>query len=161
MTRKFIAVAGSCVLAAADLLLPYMWTGWPGGREALLRPDDRALVARGKAIYLANCASCHGDRLEGQPNWTSPGPDNLMPAPPHDETGHTWHHADGLLFAITKSGMAQGAGIEGYKSAMPIYDGVLSDDEIIAVLSYIKAQWSREIRERHDALNRQQSDSAN
>ncbi|KHA54182.1 Cytochrome c family protein [Sulfitobacter geojensis] len=35
---------------------------------------------------------------------------------------------------------------------MPIYDGVLTDDEIIAVLSYIKSTWPQEIRERHDEM---------
>ena len=36
---------------------------------------------------------------------------------------------------------------------MPIYGGVLSDDEIVAVLSWIKAQWPPEIRQRHDEIN--------
>ena len=28
----------------------------------------------------------------------------MLPAPPHNETGHTWHHPDEMLFAITKYG---------------------------------------------------------
>ena len=40
-----------------------------------------------------------------------------------------------------------------YPNAMPIYDGVLSDREIFAVLSYIKSQWPAEIQSRHDRLN--------
>ena len=43
----------------------------------------------------------------------------------------------------------------GYRTDMPIYDGVLNDAEIVAVLSWIKAQWPREIRARHDQLNDQ------
>ena len=50
------------------------------------------------SLYAENCASCHGAKLEGQPDWRSPGPDGVMPAPPHDRTGHTWHHGDGMLF---------------------------------------------------------------
>jgi len=37
---------------------------------------------------------------------------------------------------------------------MPVYEGVLSDEEIVAVLSWIKAQWPADIQARHDELNR-------
>lgn len=37
---------------------------------------------------------------------------------------------------------------------MPAYDDVLSDEEIVAALSWIKAQWPAGIRARHDELNR-------
>lgn len=118
-----------------------------------LRPDDARLVQRGGQIYRARCASCHGAQLQGQPNWREPGADGLLPAPPHDPSGHTWHHPDELLFRITKYGMAQGANLPDYKSAMPAYEGVLSDEDILAVLSWIKAQWPADIRERHDQIN--------
>ena len=57
---------------------------------------------RGEALYAENCASCHGANLEGQDNWQSQGGSETPPAPPHDETGHTWHHGDALLFTYTK-----------------------------------------------------------
>ncbi len=82
-----------------------------------------------------------------------PGPDGRMPAPPHDDTGHTWHHSDALLIAITKFGTARAAGLSGYESDMPAFETDLTDEQIIAVLSYIKATWPDEIRKRHDALN--------
>ena len=78
----------------------------------------------------------------------------LLPAPPHDASGHTWHHGDSYLFAVTKYGIERLLG-QHYPNAMPIYDGVLSDREIIAVLSYIKSQWPAEIQSRHDRLNQQ------
>lgn len=65
---------------------------------------DRAAVERGTPLYAENCASCHGVNLEGQPNWRSPNADGTPPAPPHDDTGHTWHHSDKLLFEYTKLG---------------------------------------------------------
>jgi mono/diheme cytochrome c family protein len=63
-----------------------------------------------------------------------------MPAPPHDESGHTWHHPDDMLFDITKHGIARYAP-PGYQSDMPAFGGVLSDDEIRAVLAFIKSHW--------------------
>ena len=53
---------------------------------------------RGQALYADSCAACHGANLEGQPDWRVPGADGILPAPPHDETGHTWHHDNQLLF---------------------------------------------------------------
>ncbi|MCW5719495.1 MAG: cytochrome c, partial [Bauldia sp.] len=64
-------------------------------RASVAAADLRA----GQTLYLANCASCHGVDLEGQPNWQTPLADGRFPAPPHDETGHTWHHSDAQLFA--------------------------------------------------------------
>ncbi|MCR9121075.1 MAG: cytochrome c [Phyllobacteriaceae bacterium] len=126
----------------------------PGGTE-LLRPDHAPTLALGEQLYQANCASCHGVDLEGEvADWRSPKPDGLLPAPPHDETGHTWHHPDQVLFAITKLGVARAANLENYVSAMPAYQGVLTDDEIIAILSYIKSTWPEDVRKRHDELNR-------
>lgn len=113
---------------------------------------DDALVAQGERIYAANCASCHGAALEGQENWQARGEDGLLPAPPHDETGHTWHHPDAVLFALTKYGPAAIAG-DDYVSAMPAYANILADAEITAVLAFIKRQWPSAIRDRHDQLN--------
>jgi len=62
-----------------------------------------------------------------------------MPAPPHDQSGHTWHHADRVLFQITKLGV--GAIVPGYESDMPAFEGMLSDAEIAAVLAWIKNSW--------------------
>ena len=62
-------------------------------------------IAAGKSVYDIHCASCHGGNLEGQPNWTSRLPNGRMPAPPHDDSGHTWHHSNEVLFALAKYGM--------------------------------------------------------
>lgn len=67
-------------------------------------PADQSLVLQGKKIYATNCASCHGANLEGQSNWRQRLPNGRLPAPPHDVTGHTWHHADSLLIDIVKNG---------------------------------------------------------
>lgn len=119
----------------------------------LFLPDDRQVVAAGAEIYTAQCAACHGANLEGEPNWREAKPDGLLPAPPHDETGHTWHHPDMQLFMITKYGTEAMVG-GNYRSAMMGFGDVLSDSEIIAVLSYIKSTWPPHIREVHDERNR-------
>ena len=118
-----------------------------------LRPDDPQVLRVGARIYAQQCAACHGAKGEGQPDWRDRGPDGLLPAPPHDASGHTWHHPDEQLFAITKQGLARLINQPDYRTAMPVYDGVLSDDEIVAVLSWIKAQWPLEVRQRHDEIN--------
>ena len=94
----------------------------------------------GRSAYDAQCAACHGAKLEGQPNWRERLPNGRLPAPPHDVTGHTWHHADGMLFAITKNGVA-GYAPPGYQSDMPAFGDKLSDDDLWAVLSFIESHW--------------------
>ncbi len=120
-----------------------------------LSPDDPQRLRVGARIYEQHCAACHGARGEGQPNWRDRGPDGLLPAPPHDPTGHTWHHPDEQLFAITRHGLAKLINQPDYRTAMPIYEGVLSDEEILSVLSWIKSQWPPEIQRRHDEINDQ------
>lgn len=118
----------------------------PAGGETKADPRDPAKVALGAKIYAQNCAACHGSKLEGQPNWRGRLPNGRMPAPPHDESGHTWHHPDRVLFGITKNGLVPPYAPRGYESDMPGFGGKLTDEEIWAVLAYIKSYWiSREV----------------
>lgn len=105
------------------------------------RPDPKH-IALGQKIYAQQCAACHGAKLEGQPNWQQRLSNGRMPAPPHDETGHTWHHTDEVLFAITKYGLVPPYAPRDYQSDMPAFAGTLSDEEIRAVLAYIKTHWT-------------------
>ncbi|WP_086465902.1 c-type cytochrome [Oceanibaculum nanhaiense] len=116
-------------------------------------PGNTEQVALGRDIYAAQCAACHGTRLEGQPDWQVRLPDGRLPAPPHDASGHTWHHPDSQLFAMTKYGIEPFAP-KGYESDMPAFRDILTDTEIAAALAYIKSRWPQDIRQRHDALNR-------
>ena len=120
--------------------------------KAGAEPTDAAQVARGKVVYAEQCASCHGARLEGQPNWQSRKPDRRLPAPTHNTSGHTWHHPDEDLFKITKEGIAAFAP-PGYSSDMPAFSGALSDADIWAVLAFIKSSWPEETRRRHAAMS--------
>ncbi len=103
------------------------------------------LVALGDILYQQHCASCHGVELEGEANWKVRDENGFLPAPPHDETGHTWHHPDEQLFEITKIGTEAFVG-RGYRSNMLGFEAQLDDTEIWAVLAYIKSQWSPRIQ---------------
>jgi mono/diheme cytochrome c family protein len=117
-----------------------------------LKPNEPAVVALGEQVYAQNCASCHGAKLEGQANWRQRGLNGYMPAPPHDETGHTWHHPDSYLFTMTKYGIEKMIG-KPYPNNMPAYEDKLTDEEILAVLSYIKSTWSGRTQRQHDQIN--------
>ena len=57
---------------------------------------------------------------------------------------------------MTKYGPKSIAG-EDYKTRMPAYENILSDHDIVAVLSYIKSQWPKElIRIHNEQMNRNQ-----
>jgi mono/diheme cytochrome c family protein len=138
-TITVIALGAAVVLAAAGYFLRQNHE--PTWADA----GDADLVARGRIVYQQNCAACHGARLEGQANWRTPKADGTLPAPPHDVTGHTWHHSDQMLFDVTKYGSASVAG-PGFKSGMPLYADILDDGDIWAVLAYIKSHWPADIQ---------------
>ena len=103
---------------------------------------EAARVDRGEELYAQHCSNCHGANLEGAPDWKRPLADGSYPPPPHDDSGHTWHHPDELLQDIIAHG-----GDPAYNSKMPAFDGTLSPDEIASVLDFIKSRWGTEARE--------------
>ena len=114
---------------------------------------DAARIAEGATLYQDFCASCHGAALEGEADWRSRNEDGSFRAPPHDETGHTWHHPDAQLFAVVKYGtevVTAGA----VQSPMLGFAEILDDDEILSVLAFIKSTWPDHVIARHDDMNR-------
>ncbi len=144
------------VVALGGLAAAYINVIGGGGADATAtataNPEDAEMVARGKAKYGENCADCHGKNLEGQPNWRVKTAAGVYPAPPHDATGHTWHHADQVLFKIIKRGGQAGAPT-GYTSGMPSFAENLTDEDILDVLAFIKSRWPQEIRKRQARMN--------
>lgn len=114
-------------------------------------PRDSRQVTLGGRLYQTACASCHGASLEGQPNWQRRLPNGRLPAPPHDATGHSWHHADAHLFRVTKLGPA--AYPAGHETDMPAFGASLSDEQIAAILAFIKSKWPADIQARQERLN--------
>lgn len=148
MKKLLALVAGFAVLAAVAV-----WWMDHTATATGIDVSNVKFVAQGRALYAKECAACHGKNLEGQiRDWRSRLPDGSLPAPPHDATGHTWHHPDSLLFEITKLGRLKASG-GAARSNMPGFEDKLSDEEIWAVLSFIKSQWPDSIRRRHDQLN--------
>lgn len=131
---RWAALAVAVVAGAA-----FVWHWTRGGA------GEAAAIASGRTLYTRHCAACHGADLEGQQDWTGRLPTGRLPAPPHDAAGHTWHHGDDTLFRITRDGAAAVVG-GGYRSDMSAFGAVLSDDEIRAVLAYIRSTWPERLR---------------
>jgi mono/diheme cytochrome c family protein len=137
----------------AGVWLLALAAGPAAAQEAGMLPwRDAQAVQAGQALYAEHCAACHGADLAGEPDWRLPKPSGRLPAPPHDASGHTWHHPDETLFRITKYGTEAIVG-GSYQSDMAGFGGVLSDDQILQVLAYIKSTWPRRVIETHDRMN--------
>jgi mono/diheme cytochrome c family protein len=140
------------LMGAAGFLLAGAAVSWFGllSPSAAADPTDTRQVERGARVYGSYCASCHGARLEGQPDWKTRKANGRLPAPPHNATGHTWHHPDAVLFRITRDGIAAVAPA-GYQTDMPAFGGALSDEDIWAAVAFIKSSWPAELLRRQQA----------
>ena len=107
-------------------------------------------ILLGSSLYLENCASCHGNKLQGQPKWNiEKDSDGHNYAPPLNGTGHTWHHNQEYLFNVTRYG---------FKKMDPNYKGKmmgnedLTDDEIWSILAYVKFIWPDSIKDKYKSM---------
>jgi mono/diheme cytochrome c family protein len=129
--------------AFGTLISKYRTTGEPVTINGVSVPPVPTLnvtqVEIGAGLYAKHCATCHGASLEGQPNWKMSLEDGSLPAPPHDGSGHTWHHSDGLILDIIANG-----GDPAYNSKMPAFKDQLSKQEMSAILAFIKTYWEDE-----------------
>ena len=103
-------------------------------------------VTNGKVVYVQSCASCHGANAQGAPGWATPGPDGLHPAPAHDDSGHTWHHSDRVLYETVRDGMGDPLN-SAVPLRMPTFKDKLNDAQIRAVVEYLKTFWTPEHRQ--------------
>lgn len=114
------------------------WDGSPGETAVA---SSAGPVIDGAELYTANCAACHGANLEGVADWKKSNPDGSLKPPPHDSSGHTWHHGDPTLLAI----IANGGGFP--ETKMPAFGDKLTDAEMVAILEFIKTSWGPDERE--------------
>ena len=148
MMRRLLA-AGAVV--ALTIGAGAVW--WSAVRPPRIDPTDGRQVAAGEALYRRHCTSCHGANLEGQPDWRTRLPSGRLPAPPHDASGHTWHHSDAVLLQIVRDGPVFYAPL-GVQTDMPAFGSVLSEGDMAAVIAYIKSTWPAEIQARQAQTNR-------
>jgi mono/diheme cytochrome c family protein len=137
----------SCVVAVGIVTFVAFQTEEATAQTALQPPETDVIV--GETLYGKNCAACHGANLEGQPDWRSSGDDGKLRAPPHDISGHTWHHGDSLIFRYTKLGGKEAMAQQGmdFDSGMPGFRDVLSDAEIWNIIGYIKSTWPKRMQD--------------
>ena len=145
-------VIGLGILLVGAAIYHFSSSVYEAEASIALKHKDDDIIDLGRVVYAENCGSCHGVALEGAANWRQRDVDGYLPAPPHDETGHTWHHSDLYLFLMTKYGIEKIIG-KSYPNNMPAYEDKLMDEEILAALSYIKSTWSGPIQRQHDQIN--------
>lgn len=106
---------------------------------------DESAIKAGELLYGQYCATCHGASGQGQfpeaPNM--PDATGRYGAPPHNPDGHTWHHDDALLLRYVRDG---GMGDPDSFYPMPAFGALLTDQQIISIIGFIKTLWTDEQR---------------
>lgn len=92
----------------------------------------REVLDRGAKVYERHCASCHGDRGQGTPEGQPPLAGNraVVMASAHN-----------VVQAVRQGGFAPTTAGNPRPFGMPPFAGVLSDEEIAAVASYLRQSW--------------------
>ena len=117
---------GSVVVSAAQ------YPGWlipPGGKDEKSPLSSQAdVVARGKTLYVSNCAKCHGPdgKGSGPPDYAADLTDELR----------IELNTEGVLFYKIWNGHA--IQLRTQVDDMPAFQGKLSKDEVWAVVEYLK-----------------------
>ena len=146
--RRIWLIAFSIIIAL--IMIYFAWLSLTVNRPVVINQTavpplptlNPERVAQGEALYATYCAQCHGADLNGSPTWKEPLSDGSLPPPPHDSSGHTWHHSDEQLISIIANG-----GDLAYNSKMPGFKDKLTEAEMIAILEFFKSNWKREERE--------------
>ena len=116
--------------------------------------ESEQIIFEGKVLYVANCASCHGVNLQGNPNWRYGADEDGHRLPsPLNGSGHSWHHSPDLLYQMIKYGLK--IYDENYEGKMEGNEN-LTDEEIYSLLEYIKSVWPEEIRTDYTEKNSRQ-----
>lgn len=133
-------MAGICAIAAGAY--------WYFQNDTIVPGDatDLDQVAFGSRIYARICANCHGAELDGQLGWEKPLKDGTRLAPAHSAEGETWRRTDESLFEVVRDG-GETLKPDGGISRMPGFSDKLTDDEIWAVIAFIKSTWPSSVQD--------------
>jgi len=96
-------------------------------------------VKNGARLYKVHCASCHGSRGEGDPDWRQRDADGSLQSPPLNGTGHTWHHPLAALYHVIMNGSPGGQG------NMPAWKDKLSKEGALSIIAWFQSRWPDEI----------------
>jgi hypothetical protein len=89
----------------------------------------RRQARQGELLYQANCASCHGETGEGD----GPVASSLEPLP-----GNLASRIEDLGDLYLYWRIADGGLIEPFNSLMPAWRGILNEDQIWQVITYLR-----------------------
>ncbi|MGI9419173.1 MAG: c-type cytochrome [Geminicoccaceae bacterium] len=144
-SRRGLALPALMVLAVGAIAAGGFWYFQD---DAVIPGDasDLDQVAFGSRVYSRICANCHGAELDGQLGWQDPLKDGTRLAPAHSTEGETWRRTDETLFEVVKFG-GESLKPDGKVSRMPGFEKKLTDDEIWAVIAFIKSTWPADIQE--------------
>jgi len=112
---------------------------------AMVNPlgDSPHAIARGAKVYADNCTACHGDEGHGVPEVAPDLLDAVFLGEPGDMPDAAW-------FALIQGGSdaKPALGRKGMESGgMTAFGGQISDDDIWAVISFLRAQALHEGKE--------------
>lgn len=129
------------ILVTVVVALALLMAACGNGDDSSVDPADIVtVVEEGAELYATYCAACHGENLEGHPNWMTPNADGSYNPPPQDSTGHTWHHGDPTLVQLISEGSPF------RESVMPAFGDTLTDEQILAILEFFRSNWGEQER---------------
>ena len=109
------------------LVVGVIWQARNGGDIATdIAPPE--VLAQGELVFEENCVACHGENGKG------------YIGPALNGSAHAWHHPDSLLVSFIRDGIAG--------TQMPAQRDNLTDEEIDAVISYMKSWWTPQQRQK-------------
>lgn len=124
LTPALFAIAASAALAQATAV-----GGTPEGAQ-MTNPvaASEESVTAGRAVYLAKCAACHGERGDGHGKGAGE-----YGKPPADLTrgSYTYGTADGDVFDVIQNGVQP-------QLAMPAWDGLISETEMWQLVNFLR-----------------------
>ncbi len=128
-TATSVGLSGAFAMVAGAILL----FGVHGHQAVEFDEPTAESIRIGEEIFVNTCAACHG--IEG--NGDGPGA-GALPYPPPRLGDHVPFHGDSTLFLWVSDGLPVDADIK----VMPAFRTLLTEDERLAIVDYLRATWT-------------------